>query len=46
MGANAFAGLTGMGFNQGLGGNSANNLLGQIGGIPGMPGFGNPAAGL
>ena len=41
--ANALAGLQGMGFNQGLGGNPANNFLGQLGGIPGLT---NPAAGL
>jgi len=46
MTANALAGLTGMGFTQGLNGNPANNLLGQLGGIPGIPGLGNPAAGL
>jgi len=46
MTANALAGLQGMGFNQGLAANPANNLLGQLSGIAGIPGLGNPTAGL
>ena len=41
--ANALAGLQGMGFNQGLGANPANNFMAQLGGIPGLA---DPSGGL